>query len=77
MQDIEQFGRVFGQPVIGLNVAKLGRRPPVADDRAFAVLFAVAEPLRQDALAGDLVMPDGRGTLSMKPWPIISPLLGS
>src|SRR5438045_7688100 len=33
VQDIEQFGRVFGQPVIGLNVAKLGRRTPVANDR--------------------------------------------
>jgi hypothetical protein len=39
IQDIEQFGRVFGQPVVGLYVAELRRRPPVADDRPLTVFF--------------------------------------
>jgi len=47
IQDIEQLSRVLGQPVVGLDVAELGRRPAVANDRPFAVLFTVAEPLRQ------------------------------
>lgn len=33
VQDIEQFGSIFGQPVVGLNVAELGRGPAVTDER--------------------------------------------
>jgi hypothetical protein len=29
VQDVEQFGRVFGQLVVGLNVAQLGRWPAI------------------------------------------------
>jgi hypothetical protein len=39
MQDVEQFGRVLGQPVVGLDVAELGRRPAVADDRPLAIFL--------------------------------------
>jgi hypothetical protein len=60
MQDIEQFGRILGQPVVGLNVAELGRRPAVADDRPLAVFLAVAEPPRQHALAGNFILPHRR-----------------
>ena len=62
MQHVEQFSRVFGQPVIGLDVAKLGGRPPVADNWPLAVFLAVAEPLRQHPLAGDLVSGEQRQT---------------
>ena len=38
--------------MVGLNVAELGGRPAVADDRPLAVFLTVAEPLRQHPLAG-------------------------
>ena len=31
MQDVEQFSRVFGQPMVGLDVAELGRRPAITE----------------------------------------------
>lgn len=52
MQDIEQFGRVLAQPVVGLNLAEFGRWPPVANDRPLTVFFTIAEPLRQNLPAG-------------------------
>jgi hypothetical protein len=51
VHDIEQFSRVFGQPVVGLDIGELGRGPAVADDLSLAVLLALAEPLNQHSLA--------------------------
>jgi hypothetical protein len=58
VQDIEQFGRVLGQPVIGLNVAELGRGSPVANVGRSGFLLR-CEPLRQHPLAAHFVPPDG------------------
>jgi len=33
MQKVEQVAGVFGEPVVGLDVAERGRRPAIADDR--------------------------------------------
>jgi hypothetical protein len=52
MQDSEQFGGVFGQPVVGLNVAELGRRPAVTDDRPLAVLLTVSSVRKMQAPSG-------------------------
>jgi hypothetical protein len=43
VQHVEQLGCVFGEPMIGLDVAKLRGRPAVADDWALSVLLTVAE----------------------------------
>src|SRR5690606_11386140 len=42
---VEQLACVFGQPVVGLDQPERRGRAAVADDRAAAVLLAVAEPL--------------------------------
>lgn len=54
VQRIEEAGRVLGQPVIGLNLAQGRRWLAVADDRALAVLAAVAEPPLPHVLGRDL-----------------------
>jgi hypothetical protein len=57
MEQIDKVGRVFRQPVGGLDVAQRGGRALVADKGALAVPAAVAEPLFDDLLAGDLIVP--------------------
>lgn len=76
MQDVEEFGRVFGQPVVQLNVAERGRGSAVANDRPLAVLLAVAEPLRQHPLAGNLVLPNRDGNIINVAAPDGKPVLG-
>lgn len=84
MQDVEEFGGVFGEPMVGLDFSQFRGRPSVADDGAFAFLFAIAEPLRQDPLARDFVAPDGGKNMVDEslpdeeafPCPIISDFVG-
>lgn len=59
VQHVEQLCCVLGQPVVGLNVPELRRRPPIADNRPLAVLLTIAEPLGQDQFAGNFVPPNG------------------
>jgi hypothetical protein len=46
MQRVEQFGRYLGHPVVGLDIAKPGRRSPVPADRPLTISLTLAEPLR-------------------------------
>ena len=49
VQHIQQFGRIFGRPRIGLNIAERRGRATVADLRTISVAAPVAEPLRRRA----------------------------
>ncbi len=69
MQHVQQFGRVFGEPAFGLNIAERRRRTPITNLRALAVPATVAKPLRQDVLARDLISPDLRRHVSRRTPP--------
>src|SRR5258708_9171303 len=48
IQYINQLSRVFGEPMIRLNVTKGRGGAPLANNRPFPIGFSVAEPLRQN-----------------------------
>jgi hypothetical protein len=39
VKDVQQFGRVPSNPVVGLDFSKLGRRSSVADDRPLTFFY--------------------------------------
>ena len=66
MQNVEQFRRVFGGPMIRLDFAQGRRLPSIPNHRTFAILFAVAEPLPQNLFARDLIRPNfGRNAIDV------------
>lgn len=51
VQDVEQLGRVFGQPSLRLDIAERRGCATVADLRTLPVQLPIAEPLGQNMLA--------------------------
>src|SRR5437763_11312849 len=57
MQEVQEIGRVLGEPSLRLDLFERRRRSPVADHRFGAIEAAIAEPLPQYILARDFVVP--------------------
>ena len=60
VEEVQQVLGIFGEPAVGLDFFQRRGRPPVADHRLGAVAPAVAEPLVEHILAGNLVIPHRR-----------------